>query len=441
MKTLSRTAARLTMLALALAAPPASRADEAYQPSPTNLASRSWFRDARFGLFIHWGVYSTLADGEWVMNQKHVKVNEYEKLPALFNPQAYDPAEWVAMAKAAGMRYITITSKHHDGFAMFDSKVSDYNIVARTPYKKDALKMLADECHKQGIKLFFYHSQLDWHHPDYFPRGRVGLDTGRPDSGDWNRYLDYMDAQLKELLTGYGDIGGIWFDGMWDKPNADWRLAKTYKLIHDLQPAAMVGSNHHLKPFPGEDFQMFEKDLPGHNTTGFNDKVEIGDLPREMCETMNDSWGFNLLDTKYKSTKDVVQLLVKAAGYDANLLLNVGPMPNGKIQPEFVARLKEVGAWTARYGESVYGTRGGPIPARNWGVTTRRGDRVYVHVLDWPDAPLALPRLDKPVRAASYLKDGSKAAFKDLGESVLLTLADAARDPIDTIVVLDLAPR
>ena len=441
MKTLSRTAARLTMLALALAAPPASRADEAYQPSPANLASRSWFRDARFGLFIHWGAYSTLADGEWVMNQKHVKVNEYEKLPALFNPQAYDPAEWVAMAKAAGMRYITITSKHHDGFAMFDSKVSDYNIVARTPYKKDALKMLADECHKQGIKLFFYHSQLDWHHPDYFPRGRVGLDTGRPDSGDWNRYLDYMDAQLKELLTGYGEIGGIWFDGMWDKPNADWRLAKTYKLIHDLQPAAMVGSNHHLKPFPGEDFQMFEKDLPGHNTTGFNDKVEIGDLPREMCETMNDSWGFNLLDTKYKSTKDVVQLLVKAAGYDANLLLNVGPMPNGKIQPEFVARLKEVGAWTARYGESVYDTRGGPIPARNWGVTTRRGDRVYVHVLDWPDAPLALPRLDKPVRAASYLKDGSKAAFKDLGDSVLLTLADAARDPIDTIVVLDLAPR
>jgi alpha-L-fucosidase len=438
---LGRIAAALAILAVGLALTPALRADEGYQPTPANLASRAWFRDARFGLFIHWGVYSTLADGEWVMNQKHIKVSEYEKLPAFFNPQAYDPAEWVAMAKAAGMRYITITSKHHDGFAMFDSKVSDYNIVARTPYKRDVLKLLADECHKQGIKLFFYHSQLDWHHPDYFPRGRVGLETGRPDSGDWNRYLDTMDAQLKELLTGYGEIGGIWFDGMWDKPNADWRLAKTYRLIHDLQPAAMVGSNHHLKPFPGEDFQMFEKDLPGHNTTGFNDKVEIGDLPREMCETMNDSWGFNLLDTKYKSTKEVVQLLVKAAGYDANLLLNVGPMPNGKIQPEFVARLKEVGAWTSRYGESIYGTRGGPIPARSWGVTTRKGDRVYVHVLDWPDAPLALPKLDKAVRAASYLKDGSKATFKDLGDSVVLTLADAARDPIDTVVALDLATR
>ncbi len=441
MKTPGRRAARLTILALALAVPAATRAEEAYQPTPANLASRSWFRDARLGLFVHWGVYSTLADGEWVMNQRHIKVSEYEKLPAFFNPQAYDPAEWVAMAKAAGMKYITITSKHHDGFAMFDSKISDYNIVARTPYKKDVLKMLADECHKQGIKLFFYHSQLDWHHPDYFPRGRVGLETGRPDSGDWNRYLDYMDGQLKELLTGYGDVAGIWFDGMWDKPNAEWSLAKTYKLIHDLQPAALVGSNHHLKPFPGEDFQMFEKDLPGHNTTGFNDKVEIGDLPREMCETMNDSWGFNLLDTKYKSTKDVVHLLVKAAGYDANLLLNVGPMPNGKIQPEFVARLKEVGAWTARYGESIYGTRGGPIPARNWGVTTRKGDRIYVHVLDWPDAPLALPKLEKAVRAASYLKDGSKAVFKDLGDSVVLTLADGARDPIDTIVALDLAAR
>ena len=434
-----RPAVVLLLVGLVLAAAPSSRAEDAYEPTPANLASRSWFRDARFGLFIHWGVYSTLADGEWVMNQRKIKVDEYEKLPAFFNPQAYDPAEWVAMAKAAGMKYITITSKHHDGFAMFDSKVSDYNVVARTPYNKDVLKMLADECHKEGIKLFFYHSQLDWHHPDYFPRGRVGLDTGRPDSGDWYRYLDTMDAQLTELLTNYGEIAGIWFDGMWDKPKADWRLAKTYKLIHDLQPAALVGSNHHLKPFAGEDFQMFEKDLPGAKTTGFNPDQEVSnELPREMCETMNDSWGFNLLDTKYKTTKDVVQLLVKAAGYDANLLLNVGPMPNGKIQPEFVARLKEVGDWTARYGESIYGTRGGPVPARNWGVTTRKGDRIYVHVLDWPDASLALPKLGKPVRAASYLKDGSKVIFRELRDSVVLTLADSARDPIDTVVVLDL---
>src|SRR5262245_15488322 len=226
-----------------------------YQPTPENLEARDWFQNAKFGLFVHWGVYSVLADGEWVMNNKKIPISEYEKLPARFNPTEFDPAEWVALVKAAGMKYITITSKHHDGFAMWNSKVSDWNIVARTPYKKDVLKLLADECHKQGIKLFFYHSQLDWHNPNYFPRGRTGAGyTGRPESGEWNRYLDYMDAQLAELLTGYGPIGGIWFDGMWDKPQADWRLQQTYKLIHDLQPAALVGSNHHQAPIAGEDF-------------------------------------------------------------------------------------------------------------------------------------------------------------------------------------------
>ena len=186
-----------------------------YKPSPQNLRSRGWFQDAKFGLFIHWGVYSVLGRGEWVMNNEKIPITEYEKLPAQFNPTKFDAAAWVALAKAAGMKYITITSKHHDGFAMFDSKVSDWNIVARTPYKRDPIKMLADECHKQGIKLFFYHSQLDWHSQDYFPRGRTGTGyTGRPESGDFNKYLDYMDAELTELLTNYGEIGGIWFDGM-----------------------------------------------------------------------------------------------------------------------------------------------------------------------------------------------------------------------------------
>jgi len=429
-------------LAVAFLAPAVTGvSDDAYTPTPENLKARAWFQEAKFGLFIHWGVYSTLADGEWVMNVRKIKVPEYEKLPALFNPTAYDPAEWVALVKAAGMKYITITSKHHDGFAMWDSKVSDYDVVARTPYKKDVLKMLADECHRQGIKLFFYHSQLDWHHPDYYPRGRVGLDTGRPDKGEWYHYLDTMDAQLEELLTDYGDVAGIWLDGFWDKPQADWRLAKTYKLIHDLQPAALIGSNHHMKPNDGEDFQMFEKDLPGHNTAGFNDKSEIGQLPLEMCETMNESWGFNLLDTRYKSTKDLVRLLVKAAGYDANLLLNVGPMPNGRIQPEFVTRLREVGDWLGKNGEAVYGTRGGPVAPRDWGVTTWKGDKVFVHVLEWKDKVLALPRLPRAVRAASYLRDASKVVFNDKGDALLLTLGEAPRDPYDTVVVLDLAPR
>ena len=204
MKQPTRVTMVLVACAAALAIGERGRAQTGYRPSAANLAARSWFQDARFGLFVHWGVYSVLGDGEWVMNNRRIPIADYEKLPAQFNPVAFDPAEWVALAKAAGMKYITITSKHHDGFAMFDSRVSDYNIVARTPYKKDVLKALAEECRKQGLKLFFYYSQLDWHHPDYFPRGRTGRDAGRPEEGEWSRYIEYMNGELRELLTNYG---------------------------------------------------------------------------------------------------------------------------------------------------------------------------------------------------------------------------------------------
>ncbi|HYM12343.1 MAG TPA: alpha-L-fucosidase, partial [Bryobacterales bacterium] len=363
---------RLTfILAALICAPlwllPAARA--AYRPTAENLAARQWFEDARFGLFVHWGCYSVLADGEWVMNNRKIPISEYEQVPAMFDPVHYDPAQWVSLVKAAGMRYITITSKHHDGFAMFGSKLTDWNVVDRTPYKKDVIKMLADECHRQGIKLFFYYSQLDWHNPDYYPRGRTGRTAGRPESGDWYRYLDFMDGQLRELLTNYGDIGGIWFDGMWDKPDADWRLEKTYSLIHSLQPAALVGSNHHLLPFDGEDFQMFEKDLPGAHTASFNRDSQVGKLPLETCETINGAWGYNQNDWRYKSVRDLIQYLVRAAGHNANFLLNVGPRPDGTIQPEFADRLRQVGAWLKVNGDSIYGTREGPIPPADWGVT------------------------------------------------------------------------
>ena len=341
-------------------------------------------------------MYSVLGDGEWVMNNQRIPVADYEKLPAFFNPEQFNAAEWVAMVKAAGMKYITITSKHHDGFAMFDSRISNWDIVDRTPYRKDVLKALAEECRKQGIKLFFYYSQLDWHHPDYYPRGRTGNDAGRPDAGNWDKYIDYMNAQLTELLTNYGEIGGIWFDGWWDRPDAKWRLEETYALIHRLQPQALVGANHHKKPFDGEDFQMFEKDLPGHNTAGFNEDSQIGTLPLEMCDTINGAWGFNLQDRRHKSTRDLIHLLVKGAGYNANFLLNVGPMPNGKIQPEHSARLKEVGEWLAVHGESIYGSRGGPVTPRPWGVTTKKGSTVYVHVLNWQDQSLLVPSVGGP---------------------------------------------
>jgi alpha-L-fucosidase len=337
------------------------------------------------------------------------------------------------------MKYITITSKHHDGFAMFDSKVSDWDIVDRTPYKKDVLKALAEECQRQGLKLFFYHSQLDWHHPDYYPRGRTGREAGRPDNGEWYRYLDYMDAQLTELLTNYGPIGGIWFDGWWDRPDADWRLQKTYDLIHRLQPAALVGSNHHKKPFPGEDFQMFEKDLPGKNTAGFNADSVIGELPLETCETINNSWGFNINDPRHKSTRDLVHYLVRAAGYGANFLLNVGPMPNGKIQPEHATRLQEMGQWLGRNGESIYGTRGGPVPPRPWGVTTQKGNTVYVHLLDWEDEAIALPALGGKIASARLLAGGAPVSVREEAGSVLLRVPKAGRDALDTVVAVELA--
>jgi alpha-L-fucosidase len=362
-------------------------------------------------------------------------VAEYERLPAQFNPTAFDAREWVALAKAAGMKYITITSKHHDGFAMYDSKVSDWDIVQRTPYKRDVLRQLADECRKQGIKLFFYYSQLDWHHPDYFPRGRTGRDADRPERGDFNKYLDYMDAQLTELLTGYGPIAGIWFDGWWDRKDADWRLDRTYALIHRLQPAALVGNNHHRAPFAGEDFQMFEKDLPGQNSTGFSGDSVVGQLPLETCETINGAWGWNIGDRKWKSTQELVRYLARAAGLDANFLLNVGPQPNGKLQPEQVERLKQMGAWLKVNGESIYGTRGGPITPRPWGVTTRKDKTVYLHVFDWTDPQLVIPAVGA-VKQARALKGGAAVKVQEAPGGLLVELPP--RDPYDTVVALEL---
>jgi len=409
-----------------------------YAPSAENLKSREWFQDAKFGMFIHWGVYSTLGDGEWVMNNQRIDKQTYQKLPDFFNPINYNPKEWVALAKAAGMKYITITSKHHDGFAMFDSKLTDWDIMDRTPFKKDIIKMLAEECKKEGIKLFFYHSQLDWYQENYYPRGNTGQTAGRPNSGDWYKYLDFMDGQLTELLTNYGEIGGIWFDGFWDKKDSDWRLDKTYGLIHRLQPACLIGSNHHLTPFPGEDFQMFEKDLPGQKTTGFNQEQTVGQLPLETCETMNNSWGFNLQDKNYKSTKNLIQYIVRAAGLNSNFLLNVGPMPDGRIQPEFVSTLREIGTWIGQNGETIYGTRGGPVTPRSWGVTTQKGNKVFIHILNPEDRNILIPDFGKKIRSITAFKSGAKIKFKQDAFGITVVVPDEIKDEFDTILVIEI---
>jgi alpha-L-fucosidase len=430
-------ATRAVLCALAaltlLARPHLGRAQDV---SPDRLAARQWFQDAKFGLFIHWGVYSLLGQGEWVMQNRKITVPEYEWLATTFNPTKFDARAWVDLAKAAGVRYITITSRHHDGFSMFKTAATPYNIVDWTPFHRDPLKELADECRRQGIKLFFYYSQLDWHHPDYWPRGGTGLDAGRPKSGEWSRYLDFMDRQLTELLTNYGPLGGIWFDGMWDKPDTDWRLPQTYALIHRLQPAALIVPNHHKAPLPGEDVQTFEQDLPGTNTAGFN-TTEIGALPTETSLTMNGAWGFNITDRNYKSVPSLISTLVRAAGAGGNLLLNVGPRPDGTIQPDFVERLRDIGKWLATYGRSIYQTRAGPVAPRPWGATTRRGDTVFVHVLSWPDRALALPTVGAHVRRASMLSGGEAVSFAETPAGITLTLPPRKQDEYDQVIVLE----
>ncbi|MEX0986390.1 MAG: alpha-L-fucosidase [Bacteroidales bacterium] len=428
------------MLAMLLPGSPKIKAQENYQPSPENIENREWFQDAKFGLFVHWGVYSQMAGGgdmgiaEWIMHDKGIPVSQYELLPRFFNPIAFDPEEWVSLVKEAGMKYITITSKHHDGFAMYDSEISGYNIVDATPYGKDVLAMLKEACDRQGIKLFFYYSQLDWHHPDYFPRGRTGTKTGRPESGDWENYIEYMNTQLTELLTNYGYIGGIWFDGMWDKPEAPWQLEKTYSLIHKLQPGALVGSNHHKLPFPGEDFQMFERDLPGQNTIGFN-QTEIGNVPLEMCETMNGSWGFNIKDTSFKSTPYLLHLLIRAAGKNSNMLLNTGPMPNGEIQPANVTTLQEMGKWMKQYGETIYGTRGGPVEG-DWGSTTVKDNKIYIHMLEGSAHNLSIPLQGKKPAILYSFDTGDKVKFKKAGDNITFDIPDHEM-MIDYILVLE----
>lgn len=302
-----------------------------------------WFRNAKFGIFIHWGIYSILGRGEWVMQNEKIPIKEYEKLKDIFNPTLFSAEEWCKIFKESGAKYITFTTKHHDGFCMFDTKLTDYKIT-NTPFKRDVVKELAEACKKEGLKIFFYYSLLDWHHPDYYPLGITGQYSGRLEKGNWEKYLEYYHSQVKELCTNYGEIGGFWFDGWWDKPNADWKLNELYEMIHSLQPSALVGNNHHVDPFPGEDFQIFEQDLPGENTAGFN-KAKVSNLPLETCLTMNNSWGYNSSDNNYKSLETLKDYFRKAWSRGANLLLNVGPLPNGKLVSEQVELLQKIGLW------------------------------------------------------------------------------------------------
>lgn len=424
-------------------------AAQQYTPTPGNLEARKTFQDDKFGLFIHWGLYSLIGRGEWVLNNDKIKFSNYKKLEEFFNPEQYDPAAWVRMAKDAGMKYITFVTRHHDGFSMWDTKYSDFNIM-HTPYKKDVLKMLADECHKQGIQLGLYYSLLDWGRNDYpHETGRTGQHTGRTGKGDYAHYLQFMKNQLTELLTNYGPIMDIWFDGHWDQTNPEgnadrksrinWHYDEIYSLIHKLQPNCLIGNNHHMTPFEGEDFQMFEKDLPGQNKSGLNFQKASEHIPVEVCETMNNSWGFNLNDDHYKTVKDLVHLLVNSAGRNTNLLLNVGPEPNGMIQHEFRDTLQKIGEWMRENGQTIYGTRGLYIQPQSWGVATIKGKTLYLHILKRPgDNTLIIPEWTDKVAALKVFNSTQKVPFKIISGQLKIDLKDVIVNDTDTILEVQL---
>lgn len=409
-----------------------------YTPAAENLQARQEFKDSKFGIFLHWGIYSMFGQGEWYMNNANIDCHEYAKVASGFYPSRFDAREWVAAIKASGAKYICFTSRHHDGFSMFDTQHSDYDIIDATPFKRDIVKELADECHKQGIKLHIYYSHLDWTREDYYPLGKTGRKTGRKQHGEWSSYLQFMNNQLTELLTNYGPIGAIWFDGLWDQPaDFDWQLDKQYQLIHKLQPACLIGNNHHKEPYPGEDFQMFERDLPGENHAGFSSGQSISDLPLETCQTMNGMWGYRIQDSNYKSVSKLVRLLVNAAGKGANLLMNIGPQPNGELPALAVERMKGVGEWMNKYGETIYGSNAGCVTKASWGTTTRKGDMLYVHLLT-DDMPkfVTLP-LTERVSTVTLFDSGEKVKWEKIQGGIVLHTAQL-KPSIDCIVALKL---
>jgi len=367
-----------------------------YKPTEDNLKARSEFEGFRFGIFLHWGIYSQFAQGEWYLNNGNLKQEEYQKTASCFYPIRFHAKEWVRAFKDAGAKYVTFTSRHHDGFSMWRTKESPYNIVDATPFKRDVLGELADACQKEGIRLHLYYSLLDWMREDY-PIGSTGRNTGRSLKPDYDSYFLFMKNQVRELLCNYDNVEGIWLDGYWDH-NSDqqpfnWRMEEFYDYIHSLKPRCLVGNNHHIAPIMGEDFQMFERDLPGQNTSGFSPNQTVSQLPLEMCQTINDNWGYHVADQNYKSSRDLITLLERAASMGSNLLLNIGPQPNGELPAAALERLKEIGVWMRQHGESIYGTTRGE--EYDWGVTTKKGDTIYLHVLEQADT-ISLPVAKKP---------------------------------------------
>lgn len=415
----------LVTAAILLAAVSAS-AQKDYVPTKENLEAREVFEDMRFGVFLHWGIYSMFAQGEWYMN-KGINAQEYAKVAGGFYPAAFDAREWVKAIKASGAKYICFTSRHHDGFSLFDTAYSDYDMIDSTPFKRDIVAELSQACKEEGIAFHLYYSLIDWTREDY-PSGRTGLTTGRRgDALDYDAYKQFMKNQLSELLLNYDNVGAIWFDGEWDHDSDptpfDWKFDEIYSHIHALKPSCLIGNNHHLTPHPGEDFQMFERDLPGENTTGWASDQTISKLPLEMCQTMNGMWGYKVEDQNYKSVETLVRLIVRAAAKGSNLLLNIGPQPDGNLPAASLDRLKGIGEWMSAYGESIYGTTATDIPEQSWGVTTCKDSRLFLHLIEPLEGVESISLPVDSIQPSGKLKVKSVKAMKD-GKSLKYKVAD-----------------
>jgi alpha-L-fucosidase len=413
-----------------------------------------WWREARFGMFIHWGLYAIPAGewndriypgaSEWLMYTAQIKPKDWEPLVEQFNPVEFDADAWVRLAKRAGMKYIVITSKHHDGFCLFDSEYTDYDIMS-TPFKRDIMAELAEACRAHGLRICWYHSILDWHHPDYLPRR--AWDDRPAEEADFDRYIAHLKNQLAELVTNYGEIGVLWFDGEWESTWTHEMGVDLHDYVRRLQPSIIInnrvdkgrsgmGGLTRDAEFRG-DFGTPEQQVPGTGMPG---------VDWESCITMNDSWGFKRSDQHWKSSEDLIRMLVDIASKGGNFLLNVGPTALGEIPEASVERLEAMGDWMDVYGESIYGTSASPFRRLPWGRCTQRPiengrTRLYLHVFDWPiTGELTVDGLNNDVRWAYLMGDPLHAprSVKREGSRLVIDVPGAAPHPAVSVVVLDI---
>jgi len=422
----------LALAAFLAAAQPAS------PPLPDSMRTE-WFRKDKFGMFIHWGVYAEIGRHEWIRHRAQIPQAEYDKYARRFNPVKFNADAWVDLAKDAGARYIVITSKHHDGFSIYRSKVSDYDMEI-TPYPGDPLKALADAARRKQMRLGFYHSIMDWHHPDYRPRRAWEYPKDYKEGGDNNRYVDFMKEQLRELLTGYGDVAMIWFDGEWEHTLAELkRDDEIYDFIRQIQPNTLINDRlYERKPGNKADFGTPEQFVPATGLRSPDGKPILW----EACVTINnDSWGYNKYETEFKTERDLIRMLIEVVSKGGNLLLNVGPKPDGTIQDEFVTRLRAIGRWMRTNGESIYDTTASPFERMSYfGRATVKGSKLYLHVFDWPaDGKLRVAGLKNLVHKARLLADPARpvSTSRD-GEDVIVTLSGEAPDETASVVELTL---